>query len=221
METLAVLNLPSMIRIVWQPIADTTNRVLRGAEALARNVHDVAIPNIGNRETALQCLSKAVEQAQRLHELGLFASVNVEAWMVNELPHLIGKPAGVLLELTEREKMDRPDIFEELQALGYKFVIDDWPQGFSREHLKMLANGGLVKISQEYFRSSTPADLIRDIADMHALDMKVVAEGVETDAHWERAIQVGADLVQGFHPNLGYPMPLLELEARYFPTKLT
>jgi EAL domain-containing protein (putative c-di-GMP-specific phosphodiesterase class I) len=221
MDSPAVLNLLQMIRIVWQPIAHATSRKVKGAEALARNVHDIKIPNLTDRSIALQCLRKAIEQAQHLKAKGLFTSVNIEPWMLNELVQSIGEPTGILLELTEREGMDSPDVFKDLQARGYQFMVDDWPQGHSREHLKALAHGGMVKISQEYFRSASSEDLIRDIADMHVLDMKVVAEGVETDAHWERAIQVGADFVQGFHPSLGYPMPLLELEKRFFPANLT
>jgi len=211
----AVLNLQAMIRIVWQPIAETTSRQVRGAEALARNIHDIAIPNFSNHAIALQCLAQAVEEAQQLQRLGLFTSVNIEPWMVNDLVQLIGEPSGIMLELTERDPMDCPDIFRDLQVRGYQFVIDDWPQGHSPEHLKALASGGLVKISQEHFRASTQAILSRDVSSMHALNMRVVVEGVETDEQWSHAAEAGAEFVQGFHPSLGLPMPLMEFETRF------
>jgi len=204
-----------MIRIVWQPIAETKSRHVRGAEALARNVDDIEIPNLSNRPIALQCLAKAVEEAQHLKVFGLFTSVNVEPWMLNDLDQLIGEPRGIMLELTEREQMDSPDIFTALQAKGYQFMIDDWPQGFSREHLKTLANGGMVKISHDYFRSTTPADLRRDIKDMRTHSMQVVVEGVETDSDWDKALEVGAEFVQGFHPCLGLPMPIAEFTEKF------
>jgi EAL domain-containing protein (putative c-di-GMP-specific phosphodiesterase class I) len=216
-----VLNLRVMIRIVWQPIADTSTRVLRGAEALARNVHDVEIPNINNPATALQCLAKAVDEAKRLNELGLFASVNIEPGMVHELEGLVLDPKRMFFEVTERGCITDPDKFRELQNRGYRFVVDDWPQGYSRDHLNVLTGAGLVKISQEYFLSSAPADLRLTIESMHRNDMQVVAEGVETDEHWKKATEVGADFVQGFHPSLGLPVPLSELEERFSPANLT
>jgi hypothetical protein len=58
----------------------------------------------------LQCLAKAVQEAHRLKELNLFASVNIEPWMLSDLDRLIGEPSGIMLELTERDQMERPDI---------------------------------------------------------------------------------------------------------------
>jgi EAL domain-containing protein (putative c-di-GMP-specific phosphodiesterase class I) len=221
MENLAVLDLLSMIRILWQPIAETSTRVLRGAEALARNMHNIEIPNISDHATALQCLAQAVLEAKRLNQLGLFASVNIEPWMINELERLIGEPEGLMFELTERDRLERPDIFKQLQARGYKIVVDDWPLGHSREHVRALASGGLVKISREHFLSSTAADLTGDIAKMRESNLRVLVEGVENEDHWNKATQVGADFVQGFHPSLGLPMPLSDLEGRFFSGNLT
>jgi len=178
-------------------------------------VGDVDIPDLKNRSIALQCLNKALAEAHRLKAFGLFTSVNVEAWMLNDLDQLIREPDGIMVELTEREEMDRPEVFTALQAKGYQFMIDDWPDGFSRNHLKALAHGGMVKISHEYFRSSKQDDLIRDIEDMRVHGMQVVVEGVETDEHWNKAIAVGAEFVQGFHPRLGLPIPLKEFEQRF------
>jgi EAL domain-containing protein (putative c-di-GMP-specific phosphodiesterase class I) len=206
-----------MIRIVWHAIAEASTRQVRIAEALARNVHDVEIPDLDDSAIALQCLAQAVKEAQSLKASGLFASINIEPSMVNELEELVADPRGIFFEVTERGRILAPDKFKALRDHGFSFGVDDWPQEFSGEHLKVLVKPGLVKISQQFFRSSSAAELSQAIATMHSLGMKVVAEGVETDEDWDTARGAGADYVQGFHPDLGLPMPLPEFQERFCP----
>jgi EAL domain-containing protein (putative c-di-GMP-specific phosphodiesterase class I) len=49
------------------------------------------------------------------------------------------------------------------------------------------------------------------IALVHALDMRVVAEGVEDRATWDQLRYAGCDLVQGYY--LARPMPFTDLSA--------
>ena len=45
----------------------------------------------------------------------------------------------------------------------------------------------------------------RDDPPGHSLDRKVVAEGVETPEQWDFLVDMGCDLVQGYH--IAHPMP--------------
>jgi len=54
--------------------------------------------------------------------------------------------------------------------------------------------------------------IVRSVIDLgHNLGLRVVAEGVETAAAWERLVAAGCDLAQGYY--VSRPMPAADLEA--------
>jgi EAL domain-containing protein (putative c-di-GMP-specific phosphodiesterase class I) len=78
-----------------------------------------------------------------------------------------------------------------------------------------------VKIDRSFVTSLATDDadlvIVHSIIDLAAnLCLRVVAEGVEDQAAWDRLAALGCDLVQGYH--LARPMPIQELfgwVARY------
>jgi diguanylate cyclase len=126
----------------------------------------------------------------------------------------------VVLEVTESGAMkDLPStlrIMEELRILGIRFSIDDFGTGYSSlAHLRRLPVDE-IKIDRSFIQElekQTADDVIlRSTINLgHALNLKVVAEGVEIAASWEALGQFGCDLVQGYF--VSKPLPAAEFIA--------
>jgi diguanylate cyclase (GGDEF)-like protein/PAS domain S-box-containing protein len=128
-------------------------------------------------------------------------------------------PRGKLtIEITEELLLDQnTQVHEELASLrenGVEISIDDFGTGYSSlQYLRDLPASKL-KIDQTFIAriEQSPADraIISTIAHLaHALGMRVVAEGVETEAQFALLRASGCDEVQGFL--LGRPLTVLQL----------
>jgi len=122
------------------------------------------------------------------------------------------------LELSESTLMNRgrssEAILGELRRLGLQLTVDDFGTGFSKlSCLKRLAVQR-VKIDQELIRDlaedAVSRQLVAAIIQMaHGLDIRVSAEGVETDEQRSILLQLGCDEGQGVL--FGKPMDLSAL----------
>ena len=117
-------------------------------------------------------------------------------------------PENLVLEITETYAMQRPrEVGKQLRALadlGVTLAIDDFGTGYSNlGHLQHLPFR-IVKIDRS-FLENVPEDqrnfaLVRTIIAMaQALDLEVVAEGVETKTQAEFLYWEGATWLQGFY----------------------
>jgi EAL domain-containing protein (putative c-di-GMP-specific phosphodiesterase class I) len=126
-----------------------------------------------------------------------------------------------LLELEVTESFAMHDIvattqrLEELRALGVHIAIDDFGTGHSSlNYLKHLPINTL-KIDRSFIKgcdqSRQDAEIVKAISVIaHSLDLKVVAEGVETKEQLKYVEELECDLVQGFI--YSKPLPVTELE---------
>lgn len=128
-------------------------------------------------------------------------------------------PAGKLtIEITEELLLDQSaHVYQQLAILrenGIEISIDDFGTGYSSlQYLRDLP-ASCLKIDQTFIArieaSAADRAIISTIAHLaHALDMRVVAEGVETDAQYALLKASGCDEVQGYL--LGYPMKVEQL----------
>src|SRR6185295_18614270 len=90
---------------------------------------------------------------------------------------------------------------DEVRALGVKVAIDDFGTGYtSLAHLQQLPIDTL-KIDRSFtsqLGSQRGNSLVRMVTDLgHAIDMNIVAEGVETHDELAALQAIGADCVQG------------------------
>ncbi len=115
-------------------------------------------------------------------------------------------PALLQLELTESALVHDIDAAAEtmtqLRALGVRTVVDDFGTEFaSLNYLRRLPLDRL-KIDQSFvgdLDQRRTAIVVRSIIDMaHALDMRVTAEGVETEEQASRLAAMGCDELQGY-----------------------
>lgn len=117
-------------------------------------------------------------------------------------------PQRLEIEVTESVAMaagdDAERVLFRLRAIGVQLAIDDFGTGYSS--LNRLKHFPLdrLKIDQSFVRNITNDDddtaISRAITEMgHALDMRIVAEGVETAEQAEILSALGCDEAQGYH----------------------
>ncbi|HET6533676.1 MAG TPA: GGDEF domain-containing protein [Actinoplanes sp.] len=122
--------------------------------------------------------------------------------------------AALTLEITEGTLMADPDggrvTLDRLRRLGVRISIDDFGTGYSS--LGRLRDLPIdeVKIDKSFVRDAArdhrDRALLRSTVQLgHALDLQVVAEGVEDESTYAFLAQTGCDLVQGYH--ISRPLP--------------
>jgi EAL domain-containing protein (putative c-di-GMP-specific phosphodiesterase class I) len=130
-------------------------------------------------------------------------------------------PPGLLtLELTESGFIEDPTralrMLDAIAALGVSLSIDDFGTGYSSLSQLVRMPVHEMKIDRSFVQGleSDPefAPVVRYAIDMgHGLGLKVVAEGIETDAAAARLRDFGCDIGQGYL--YAKPMPLAAFES--------
>ncbi len=133
------------------------------------------------------------------------------------------EPEQIILEVVENTLIENFSKGREsllrLKEHGFKIAIDDFGKGFSS--LSYLAELPLdiLKIDMEFVQS-IPGDrkkeaIVYHIMQLaHSLDLKVVAEGFETEEQFDFFRKLGCDNFQGFY--FSRPVPLDKLLLKYF-----
>jgi diguanylate cyclase (GGDEF)-like protein/PAS domain S-box-containing protein len=127
-------------------------------------------------------------------------------------------PGKLAIEITEELLLDRNQhVFDELanlRAAGVEISIDDFGTGYSSlQYLRDLPATRL-KIDRTFVsrieESTADRAIISTIAHLaHALDMRVIAEGVENKAQYALLRAAGCDEIQGFL--IGHPLSVEQL----------
>ena len=126
-----------------------------------------------------------------------------------------GLPASALwLELTETVMVENPEntsatLFA-LADLGVVTCVDDFGTGYSALGYLKRFPVSVVKVDRTFVAgladSLDDEAIVRAVVAMaHALGLRIVAEGVETERQHSRLRELGCDLGQGWH--LGRPKP--------------
>lgn len=177
-------------------------------------------------------LDLALAEARNWADKGwnLAVAVNLSASSLNDLefPQRVmqrlrhyGVDAGrLILEVTETTAMTDPqvtmDILTRLRIKGVAVSLDDFGTGYSSLVELHRMPFSELKIDRSFVMKA-PEDkdariIVQAILDLsHALSMQVVAEGVETQAHWSLLAAAGCDMAQGYF--LSRPLPAAEFIA--------
>jgi diguanylate cyclase len=131
-------------------------------------------------------------------------------------------PTRLILEITESTLMSSQEKTERalarLREQGIRFSIDDFGTGFSSlSYLTRLPVSSIkidrafiLAMGEEAAPNSSDRKLVCAMINLaHSIDLKVVAEGVETDTQYAFLKHAGCNLVQGYL--LGKPMSAEQL----------
>ncbi len=134
------------------------------------------------------------------------------------------EPRHLELEVTETSLMDDVDSAAErlsaLRKLGVRVSVDDFGTGYSSLAYLQKLPVDVLKIDRSFVKDLDAAGAARDHAHAlaqaitglgHNLGMRVLAEGVETEAQLDALVALGCDDVQGFY--FSKPLPADQVEA--------
>ncbi|WP_439658714.1 sensor domain-containing protein [Lentzea sp. HUAS TT2] len=168
----------------------------------------------------------AREIAEQAPELQLTVNLSAreldDPWLVSAIRNATHKaglaPGSLCLEITESALMRDPALagrtLSALRDLGVRLAIDDFGTGHSSLAQLLTLPLDTLKIDRSFTaglgRSDEATAIVTSIIAMaHAVDLTVVAEGVEQPEQLEILRGLGCDLAQGYH--LGRPVPLAGL----------
>lgn len=129
-------------------------------------------------------------------------------------------PSYFEIEITESAVMDNIErgigILKQLRELGIRLAIDDFGTGYSSLNYLARFPVQTVKIDQTFVRHclNSPSDtaIVNAIITLaHAMDMTVLAEGVETREQLAFLCGAGCDAIQGYL--FGRPIPTDEFKV--------
>jgi len=212
---------------------------------LGRVAPDVFIPVAEEmgliRELGVWALEQACRQLRIWDDLGLRLgrlAVNLAVQQLEDesLPGRVGEilartgvaPGRLELEVTESTLMRSPDIalasLRALRAMGISVAIDDFGTGYSSlGYLRQLPID-LLKIDQSFIQhlvadGGEDAAIVRAVMALAAaLELRVLAEGVETEAQAEFLRRAGCQEAQGYL--YGRPLVAAQFAAAWLGTRV-
>jgi diguanylate cyclase (GGDEF)-like protein len=128
-------------------------------------------------------------------------------------------PGSLLLEITEDvmvEHLSSLDVLHEIRALGVGLAIDDFGTGQSSlSYIRQFDMVTTLKIDQSFVREMNHDVANRAIVEAivtmaKALDLRIVAEGVEAAEQCDALAALGVGAMQGYL--FSRPRPIAELE---------
>ncbi len=170
---------------------------------------------LGERVLRLVCTQIAAWQAAGLPPLRVAINLSARQFRQDDLPRLVGRVleetgvSGSALELELTESMVMHDVdnaismLRDLKQLGVDLSLDDFGTGYSSlSYLKRFPIDAL-KIDRSFVRdidseADDAAIAHAVIAMAHSLGLRVIAEGVESEAQLELLRKYGCDDFQGF-----------------------
>jgi EAL domain-containing protein (putative c-di-GMP-specific phosphodiesterase class I) len=142
--------------------------------------------------------------------------------VMNILQQLLLNPKYLYLEITEVDAMEDINllcrVMSELKSHGVKFSMDDFGSGYSSISCLSKLPIDLIKIDRSLIINLD--ENYKNIAIIKAmlvgssgLNMKVLAEGVETEREFAILKELGCDCIQGYI--IGKPMPSSDFQRNF------
>lgn len=129
------------------------------------------------------------------------------------------RPETVTIELTESAYFDsesrQSSLIRNIRRRGVQVAIDDFGTGYSSFSYLSDSNFDVIKIDKEFvtdlMEGTNKYYIVKMITQLaHTLNVKVVAEGVETRNELEAVCSLGVDYIQGYY--FSKPLPIHDLE---------
>jgi len=220
------------LSVVFQPIIDVQSGDVYGYEALMRT-REPSLPTPEELLSAAERLDGVLRLGQRVREqvaacfprmpkshnaaifINLHARELLDASLYDSKSPLMPYASRIVLEVTERNTIGTiHDVKARTSVLrfhGYRLAIDDLGAGYAGLTSFVTLEPEIVKLDMSLIRgiheSPIKQRLVSSVTDLcNKMDIRVVAEGVETREEMDSIRRLGCDLAQGFF--LGRPSAL-------------
>lgn len=199
------------------PVAESTGLIIPIGEWILDTTMAAAASFCANLEHDFYVTVNV--SGRQLRETGLLESFQ-EGFDQHHLP-----VNAIKAEITESMILDEYGETERnlagLGELGVRLVIDDFGTGFSSLRNLTRVPTETVKIDKSFvlgaLENREDADMVHAVIAMaHGLNIRVVAEGVETQEHLDYLKSVNCDLIQGWHT--GRPATFEDFMANFILT---
>ena len=180
-----------------------------------------------------QLFERSCERFLQLEDKDTFLTFNVSALHLRHgdfdarLVHLIERtglpPWRLIVEVTEGSLLDNPEqvrtMLDRLRAIGVGAALDDFGTGYSSLSYLHSLPLRMLKIDRAFVHAlgedehTTATTVVAAILALaRALNIQVIAEGIETPAQRKALLDMGCELGQGYL--LGHPAPIGQWLAR-------
>ena len=211
--------------MAFQPIVDVSTKTVFAQEALVRGMGDKPAADVFTHVNDANMY--AFDQACRIKAIELASRLNITSLLsINFMPNAVYRPelciratlaaaeefkfpvSQIMFEVTESEKIgDVPhlqSIINHYQKQGFTTALDDFGAGHSGLNTLADLEVDVLKIDMYLARDIQTnkrkhAIVSGIVATCQELDMKIIAEGVETRDEFKALQDLGIDLFQGFY----------------------
>jgi len=193
------------------PLAETTGLIIELDQFVMKTaMKQISLWYNKGLNPGVLALNLAIKQLQQRDFISILGNLLKETQC---------KPQWIELEVTEGQIMTNPEeaikILKQISDMGIELAVDDFGTGYSSlSYLKKLPLNKL-KIDQSFVRElpddeedSTITKSV--IALAQSLNLKIIAEGVETKEQEEFLVSNGCDNIQGYY--FSRPIPTDEME---------
>ena len=178
-------------------------------------------------EYACKLLHKWSEEDSRLNSLPLSVNISrIDFYRMDlcaTMKQLAEKydldPKLLRLEVTESACMGNPEhminIIKELQSYGFIVEMDDFGSGYSSLNILKSMPVNVLKLDMKFLSGdgdyNKGCSILRSIVHMaKAIDLSIIAEGVETREQADFLNNIGCEIMQGYY--YSYPLRVHEYE---------
>lgn len=211
--------------MAFQPIVNTTTKEIFAQEALVRGMNEEPAGDILGRINDEN--RYRFDQACRVKAVQLAAKLNIKSFLsINFLPNAVYRPElcirttleaaatfgfpidRIIFEITEGEKIKDHvhlrEIIQYYRQQGFLTAIDDFGAGYSGLNLLAEFQTDLVKLDMGLIRhidqNKGRQAIVKGIVQVcNELEIKVIAEGVETYEELCILKSFGIELFQGYY----------------------
>ncbi|MBU1413731.1 EAL domain-containing protein [Myxococcota bacterium] len=218
--------------MAYQPIVRAKDGSIFAYEALMRS-ESKTLPHPGAILSAAEHLDKLDDLGRRIRDLSprpfdgagtdalLFLNLHpsdlADPQLLEASSYLAGFAKRTVLEITERATLENvPDVQKTITTLrsrGFRVAVDDLGSGYAGLNSFAQIEPEIVKLDMAIVRdvdtNVTKQKLMHSMVDLsHDMNILVVAEGVETRTERDKCVELGCDLLQGYHiarPGVAFP----------------
>lgn len=195
------------------PIMEETGRIIPLSDGIYKKVlsfmKSYRMENLGIQKIELNVSVKQGESP-------VFVSRFIEMLEKYSIPaELISMEITETSSLSSKENLQAN--MEKLVEHGVTFSLDDFGSGSSNLNYIIDMPLDIVKLDRhltdEYFKNPKAQAIVRTVIEMaHSMDIRIIAEGVETEDELEAMKSLGVDYIQGYY----FSKPLPEHEFLKF-----